>query len=69
MKLQVHGEERDDGWENLAGNQNTSVHGTGIFLRGFVWKLSHRIRELEKRDLLDKFIVSKKSEGVLIESR
>ena len=69
MKLQVHGEERDGGWENLAGNQNTSVHGTGIFLRGFVLKLSRRIRELEKRDLLDKFIVSKKSEGVLIESR
>ena len=44
MKLQVHGEERDGGWENLAGNQNTSVHGTGIFLRvaqtvdiGFHW--------------------------------
>ena len=69
MKLQVHGEERDGGWENLAGNLNTSVHGTGILLRGFVWKLSRRIRELEKRDLLDKFIVSKKSEGVLIESR
>ena len=31
MKLQVHGEEWDGGWENLAGNQNTSVHGTGTF--------------------------------------
>ena len=68
MNLQVHGEEGDGGCENFVGNQNTSVHGTGIFLRGFVWKLSRRIRELEKRDLLDKFIVSKKSEGVLIES-
>ena len=69
MKLQVHGEEGDGGWENVAGNQNTSVHGTGIFLRSFVWTLSRRIRELEKRDLLDKFIVSKKSEVVLVESR
>ena len=42
--IPVHGEDRDGGWKNLAGNQNTPVHGTGKMLRGFVWKLSPRIR-------------------------
>ncbi len=48
--IPVHGEDRDGGWKNLAGNQNTPVHGTGKMLRGFVCKLSHRIRELDTRD-------------------
>ena len=64
MKLKVHGEEGDGGWEHLAGNQNTSVRGTGICLGGFVCKLSRRIRELETRDLLD-LLYQKKSVFVL----
>ena len=49
---------------NLAGNRNTSVHGTGTFLRGRVLKHSHRIRELATRDLLDKLIVAHTTGGV-----
>ena len=33
-------------------SKNTSVHGTGKFLRGRVVKRSRRIRELATRDLL-----------------
>ncbi len=54
---------------NLARNRNTSVHGTGKFLRGHVLKHSHRIRELATRDLLDKSIVAQTMGVSLIETQ
>ena len=69
MNIQVHGEEGDGGWEIWKEILNTSVHSTGEFLRGFVLKLSRRIRELATRDLLDQVNCITNSGGVLIESQ
>ena len=40
---------REGGWEIWEPN-NTSVYGKVQNWKGFVWKLSHRIQELETRD-------------------
>ena len=49
---------------NLRRILNTSSHSTGQILRGFVCKLSRRIRELETRDCWTKSIESKTMRGV-----